>query len=49
MTGWLKLMVLEGTSTIELMKRRIDFDIEYNNNWSLFKDFLILLKTILLY
>jgi len=47
MTGLAQINGARGeTSTIELMKRRIDFDIEYNNNWSLYKDFLILLKTI---
>ena len=47
MTGLAQINGARGeTSTIEMMRRRIDFDIEYNNNWSLFKDFLILSKTI---
>ena len=47
MTGLAQINGARGeTSTVEMMKRRIDYDIEYNNNWSLLKDFLILSKTI---
>ena len=47
MTGLAQIEGAKGeTNTIEKMKRRIKFDIEYNNDWNLLKDFLILLKTI---
>ena len=46
MTGLAQINGARGeTSNIEMMKRRIEFDIEYNNNWSLSNDFLILVKT----
>ena len=47
MTGLAQTSGARGeTSDIELMKKRIKFDIEYNNNWNLGKDFIILIKTI---
>ena len=47
MTGLAQIKGARGeTSNVEMMKRRVDFDIDYNNNWSLFKDFLILIKTV---
>lgn len=35
------------TNQIKLMELRIKYDIEYNNNWNLLKDFFILFKTII--
>ena len=36
------------TSKIEMMQLRVDYDLEYNNNWNLWKDIKILFSTILL-
>ena len=48
MTGLAQIKGARGeTNTIEKMKRRIRYDMEYNNDWNLLKDFLILLKTII--
>jgi putative colanic acid biosynthesis UDP-glucose lipid carrier transferase len=47
-TGWAQVNGLRGqTDTLEKMRRRIDYDIAYLNNWSLRLDFKILLKTFL--
>jgi len=47
MTGLAQIKGYRGeTSKIELMKLRVNYDLEYNNNWNLSKDFLILIKTI---
>ena len=46
MTGLAQINGARGeTPHIELMKKRIKYDIEYNNNWDLGKDFLILIRT----
>ena len=46
MTGLAQISGARGeTSNIEMMKKRIEFDIYYNNNWSLMRDFSILIKT----
>ena len=46
MTGLAQINGARGeTSDIELMKKRIKYDIEYNNNWNLGKDFFILIRT----
>ena len=46
MTGLAQINGARGeTSNIELMELRIKFDIEYTNQWSLYNDFLILIKT----
>ena len=46
MTGLAQISGARGeTKNIEQMKLRINYDLEYNNNWNLIKDFLILLKT----
>ena len=48
MTGLAQISGARGeTKNIEQMKLRIDYDLEYNNNWSLIKDFLILIRTFL--
>lgn len=47
MTGLAQINGARGeTSNIENMKLRINYDLEYNNNWSLIKDFEILLNSI---
>ena len=46
MTGLAQINGARGeTKNLEDMKLRIKYDIEYNNNWSLYKDFSILVKT----
>ena len=46
MTGLAQVKGYRGeTKEIELMKKRINYDIEYNNNWNLSKDFYILIQT----
>jgi putative colanic acid biosynthesis UDP-glucose lipid carrier transferase len=48
-TGWAQVNGFRGeTETIERMKTRIDYDIEYLKNWSLGLDIKIILKTVLL-
>ena len=45
-TGWAQVNGLRGeTATIDLMKKRVDLDLWYINNWSLWLDIKILLKT----
>ena len=47
-TGWAQVNGLRGeTDTLEKMKDRIDFDLDYLRNWSLRLDAHIILKTIL--
>lgn len=46
-TGWAQINGLRGeTDTEEKMQRRIDYDLDYLRNWSLFLDLLIIFKTI---
>ena len=48
-TGWAQVNGLRGeTDTLEKMRRRIEYDIAYLNNWSLWLDFKILLRTVAL-
>jgi len=45
-TGWAQVNGFRGeTETIEKMRRRIEFDIDYLNNWSIWLDLRILLRT----
>lgn len=45
-TGWAQVNGCRGeTETLDKMKRRIDYDLEYLKNWSLSLDIQILLKT----
>ncbi len=47
MTGWAQVNGWRGnTDTAESLRKRVEFDFEYIRNWSLAKDFLILLRTI---
>jgi len=46
-TGWAQINGFRGeTETEEKMQRRIDYDLDYLRNWSLFLDLLIIFKTI---
>lgn len=46
-TGWAQVKGFRGeTDTVEKMQARIDCDIDYLRNWSLFLDLLIIFKTI---
>jgi putative colanic acid biosysnthesis UDP-glucose lipid carrier transferase len=48
-TGWAQVNGFRGeTKTIESMKMRIDYDLDYLKKWSLSLDIQIILKTILL-
>ncbi len=47
-TGWAQVNGLRGeTDTLEKMKARIDFDLDYLRNWSLRLDIHIIMKTVL--
>ena len=46
LTGWAQVNGLRGaTPNPDIMKRRMEFDLWYLNNWSIFLDFYIILKT----
>lgn len=46
-TGWAQVNGLRGeTETLDKMRRRIEFDIDYLNNWSLWLDLKILLRSV---
>ena len=46
-TGWAQVHGHRGeTDTLEKMRRRIEFDIDYLNNWSLWLDLRILLRSV---
>ena len=46
-TGWAQVNGWRGeTDTLDKMQKRIDFDLEYIRNWSLWMDFKILLATL---
>ena len=46
-TGWAQIHGLRGpTHNEKLMQRRMEYDLWYLNNWSIFLDFTIILKTI---
>ncbi len=49
LTGWAQVNGFRGeTQTVDLMAKRVDFDLWYINNWSLWLDFKILLRTLIL-
>ena len=46
MTGWAQMHGLRGeTRTVEQMRQRVEFDLDYLRNWSLLLDVRIILKT----
>ena len=46
-TGWAQINGWRGeTDTLEKMKKRIEFDLKYINNWSLIWDLKIIFLTI---
>lgn len=46
-TGWAQVNGCRGeTETLDKMKRRIDFDLEYLRNWSFLLDLRIILRTV---
>ena len=48
-TGWAQVNGLRGeTDTVEKMSARVKFDIEYLNQWSIWMDIRILVRTVLL-
>jgi len=47
-TGWAQVNGWRGeTDTLEKMERRIDYDLDYIRNWSLFLDFKIVIYTMM--
>ncbi|WP_407121669.1 undecaprenyl-phosphate glucose phosphotransferase [Bradyrhizobium sp. STM 3561] len=49
MTGWAQINGYRGeTRTLELMQKRVEFDLWYINKWSLWLDVTILLRTVML-
>jgi undecaprenyl-phosphate galactose phosphotransferase/putative colanic acid biosynthesis UDP-glucose lipid carrier transferase len=48
-TGWAQVNGLRGeTQTLDLMAKRVEFDLWYINHWSLWLDLRIILKTVLM-
>jgi len=48
-TGWAQVNGLRGeTSTVDIMRRRIQYDLDYLKNWSLALDLKIIAKTALI-
>ena len=48
-TGWAQVNGLRGeTDTIDQMRTRVEYDLDYLRNWSLWLDFKILIRTALL-
>lgn len=48
-TGWAQVNGLRGeTENLEKMRARVEYDLEYLRNWSLWLDFRIILRTVLL-
>ena len=45
-TGWAQVHGYRGGDDLESMRKRIEFDLDYLENWSLQLDLLILLKTV---
>jgi len=47
-TGWAQVNGLRGeTETIDKMNSRIEYDIDYIRNWSIYMDFIIIFRTVL--
>jgi undecaprenyl-phosphate galactose phosphotransferase/putative colanic acid biosynthesis UDP-glucose lipid carrier transferase len=48
LTGWAQINGLRGeTKTIDLMAKRVEYDLWYIKNWSIWLDFRILLHTLI--
>jgi putative colanic acid biosynthesis UDP-glucose lipid carrier transferase len=48
-TGWAQVHGLRGeTTTVEKMRQRVEYDLDYLRHWSLWLDFKILLRTALI-
>ena len=46
-TGWAQINGLRGeTETVDKMRSRVEYDLEYINNWSFWLDLRILLLTV---
>jgi undecaprenyl-phosphate galactose phosphotransferase/putative colanic acid biosynthesis UDP-glucose lipid carrier transferase len=48
LTGWAQVNGLRGETTVETMQRRVDLDLWYIDNWSLWLDIKIIVRTIAL-
>jgi undecaprenyl-phosphate galactose phosphotransferase/putative colanic acid biosynthesis UDP-glucose lipid carrier transferase len=49
LTGWAQINGLRGeTSTVDLMRRRVEHDLHYINHWSPLLDFIIIARTAML-
>jgi putative colanic acid biosynthesis UDP-glucose lipid carrier transferase len=47
-TGWAQVCGARGeTETLDKMQRRVEFDLWYINNWSIWLDFSIMIRTVL--
>ena len=46
-TGWAQVNGYRGGDDLESMRKRIEYDLAYLRNWSLWLDFRILVKTVL--
>ena len=47
-TGWAQVRGLRGpTTTNEIMKKRVESDLWYLKNWSIWLDLIIIIKTLL--
>jgi putative colanic acid biosynthesis UDP-glucose lipid carrier transferase len=45
-TGWAQVHGYRGGDDLELMKKRVEFDLDYLRNWSLALDISILFRTV---
>lgn len=47
LTGWAQINGFRGaTATVDLMRQRVDFDLHYINNWSVWLDLRIIIRTV---